>query len=114
MRQQFFEWCGKDFSELCLVFGGSSSVGLYDRLAKVFKYSATQLSMIPGDQVQQIIDDVVGCGTKRQVNSFYYKYREIADDCGIKLAPEDDPSKAFPASRTGEVFGINYCTLTWS
>ena len=114
VRQQFFEWCGKYFAELCLVFGGSSSVGLYDRLAKVFKYSATQLSMIPGDQVQQIIDDVVGCGTKRQVNSFYHKYREIAGDCGIKLAPEDDPSKAFPASRTGEVFGINYCTLTWS
>ena len=36
-------------------------------------------------------------------------------DCGVELASEDDPTKAFPASRTGEVFGVNYCTttLTW-
>jgi hypothetical protein len=32
---QFFHWLGKDFVELCLVFGGRSSAGIYDRLAKL-------------------------------------------------------------------------------
>jgi hypothetical protein len=31
---QYFSWLGKDFTELMLVFGGASSAGLYDRLAK--------------------------------------------------------------------------------
>ena len=36
VREQFFKWCGKWFAELCLVFGGAGSVGLFERLAKVF------------------------------------------------------------------------------
>ena len=61
------------FAELCLIFGGSSSVGLYDRLAKVFRHIATDLSIIPNNQVQQIIDDIVACGSRRQVEDFYSK-----------------------------------------
>ena len=38
----------------------------------------------------------------------------MANDCGVKLAAEDDPTKAFKSSQTGEVFGINYCTVTFS
>ena len=52
---------------------------------------------------------------KRQVEDFYWKYREVAGDCGVQLAPEDDPKKAFSASQTGEVFGVLYDTesFTW-
>ena len=115
VREQFFKWCGMWFAELCLVFGGASSVGLYDRLAKVFLYTATVLSKMPRDQVEQIIDDVVAAGTEKQVVQFYEKYREVAEDCGVQLAPEDDPKKAFSAAQEGEVFGIEYCTrsFTW-
>ena len=115
MREQFFKWGGMWFAELCLVFGGASSVGLYDRLAKVFLYTATVLSKMPRDQIEQIIDDVVAAGTKEQVVKFYHKYREVAEDCGVQLAPEDDPKKAFAAAQEGEVFGIEYCTksFTW-
>ena len=60
-------------AELCLIFGVASSVGLYDRLAKVFRYIATVLSEMSMDQVNQIIDDVVACGTKAQVTAFYDK-----------------------------------------
>ena len=102
------------FAELCLVFGGASSVGLYDRLAKVFLYTATVLSMMPKDQVEQIIDDVVAAGTKGEVTRFYRKYREVAEDCGVQLAPEDDPNKAFAAAQGGEVFGIQYCTRSFT
>ena len=31
---QWFQWLGKFFVEKCLVFGGASSAGIYDRLAK--------------------------------------------------------------------------------
>ena len=32
---QYFEWLGRYFLELCLVFEGMSSVGIYDRFAKI-------------------------------------------------------------------------------
>ena len=51
-------------------------MGLYDRLAKVFRHIATKLSNMPPDQVQQIIDDIVACGSKTQVENFYRKYRD--------------------------------------
>ena len=115
VRQQFFKWMGKYFAELCLTFGGSSSVGLFDRLAKVFRFIATKLSKIPAKQVRQIIDDVVGCGTKAEVLDFYGKYKEVALDCGVILASEDDPKKAFSAAQEGEVFGVTYNSreFTW-
>ena len=114
VRQQFFCWGGCWFAELCLIFGGASSGGLFDRLAKVFRHIATELTIMPADQVQQILDDVVGAGTKTEVEAFYFKYREVAMDCGVELASEDDPNKAFSARQTGEVFGINYDTVTFS
>ena len=115
VRQQFFYWMGKYFAELCLTFGGSSSVGLFDRLAKVFRFIATKLSTILAKHVRQVIDDVVGCGTKEEVLDFYKKYREVALDCGVLLASEDDPKKAFAAAQEGEVFGVVYNSLefTW-
>ena len=39
----------------------------------------------------------------------------MALDCGVMLAPEDDPKKAFAAAQEGEVFGVTYNTkeFTW-
>ena len=39
-RIQYFEWLGRYFVELCLVFGCSTSVGIYDRFAKVILFIA--------------------------------------------------------------------------
>ena len=90
-------------------------MGLFDRLAKVFRFVATSLSIIPAKQVRQIIDDVVGCGTKSEVLDFYLKYREVALDCGVMLASEEDPKKAFASAQEGEVFGVVYNSreFTW-
>jgi hypothetical protein len=97
-----------------LTFGGASSVGLYDRLAKVFLFVGIVLSFLPAKQARQIIDDTVACGTKAQVIRFYEKYREVALDCGVELAPEEDDKKAFAASQEGEVFGVMYNTKTFT
>ena len=51
--QQFLSWCGMWFAELCLIFGGASSGGLFDRRAKVFRLVATKLSKMPEDQVKE-------------------------------------------------------------
>jgi hypothetical protein len=51
---QYFSWLGKDFTELMLVFGGASSAGLYDRLAKTALGPYTemeQVSLTHGDPV---------------------------------------------------------------
>ena len=110
VRQQFFKWCDKYFAELCLVFGASSSVGLYDRLAKVVLYMACRESGLNITQTQQIIDDAIACGTKEQCAAFYNAYRYIGESLGIKLAPEDKKMKAFSGTQSGEVFGIFYDT----
>ena len=114
IRQQFFYWAGRYFAELCLIFGGGSSVGIYDRVAKRVKYAATKLSYMPPEQVQQIIDDVCAAGTKEEVTRFYRKYREIAKDCNIQLASESDKDKAFEACQEGVVFGVVYNTATFT
>ena len=43
-------------------------------------------------------------------------YRAIADEIGVRLAPEDDPLKAFPLQESGEILGIEYngTTRTWT
>ena len=50
-------------------------MGLYDRLAKVFLYTATVISKMPRDQIEQVIDDVVAAGTKEEVVKFYHTER---------------------------------------
>ena len=44
---QWFHWLGKLFCELCLIFGSKSSVGLYDRLAKVVLFMVCKESGMP-------------------------------------------------------------------
>ena len=80
----------------------------------MFRHIATKLSTIPAKQVEQIIDDLVACGTRRQVEEFHGNYRKVAMDCGVQLAPEDDKRKAFSARQEREVFGVMYCTRTFS
>ena len=112
---QYFMWLGMFFLELCLIFGCCSSVGLFDRLAKVILAVVLALSKFPADMVCQHLDDVVaaapdGC---RSLWDFDWWYRKIADRVGITLAPRDDPEKSFPPSKDGVILGVHYNTITW-
>jgi hypothetical protein len=106
---QYFEWLGRYFLELCLIFGCSSSVGIYDRFAKVVLFIALQL-------VVQQIDDVVACGPPdgKLVEKFDRAYIEVAGKLGVVLASRDDPEKSFSATTRGQVLGIWYDSESWT
>ena len=115
VRLQFFKWLGKYFAELCLIFGSISSVGLYDRLARVVLHIALHDCSILRRQVARHLDDVVAAGTKKETVEFYQKYKETAESLGVELAEETDPDKAFAPCQEGRVFGLEYDTqsFTW-
>ena len=61
---QGFKWLGRYFFELCLVFGGISSPGLYDRLAKLVLWIALTMAQFPHHLCVQHLDDVCGASQK--------------------------------------------------
>jgi hypothetical protein len=113
---QFFHWLGKDFIELCLVFGGRSSAGIYDRLAKLVLNIVVLYCKFPADMVCQYLDDVCAATASdcTKLQQFEAAYREVAAHLGIKLAPTTDPDKAFSATTTGVVLGVRYDTIAWT
>ena len=68
-KLQVFEFGGRYFGEVMVTFGCSSSAGLFDDLAKLVKEMATRLSGISEDLVNQVLDDVVGCGQREMGQS---------------------------------------------
>ena len=112
---QVFQFCGRLFGELMLTFGGGSSAGIYDDTAKLVKDLAILASKTDPRMVNQVLDDVVACGSRgdKTVNNFYRTYREVAERVGVSLADETDVDKAFPASHKGKVLGITYDLENW-
>ena len=93
-----------------LVFGGVSSAGIYDDLAKLVLDLAILQVGIDKRMVNQVLDDVVGCGSAGDgtVSQFYKAYRQVAARVGVSLADESDVDKAFNATHHGKVLGITY------
>ena len=114
---QGFSWLGRVFFELALVFGASSSPGIFDRLAKVVLHIVVNLSGFPSRLVIQHLDDVCACGPEGSdaVDKFYDTYKRTCEDLGIKLASADDPDKAFEPKCEGQVLGVDYdsTSMTW-
>ena len=105
---QWFQWLGKFFCELCLIFGSKSSVGLYDRLAKRVVFIVCRESGMPMDMVCQHLDD------SPLLRAFDSTFFRVAGELGIRLAPRDDPEKAFGPATKGIVFGVQYDTEEWT
>ena len=113
---QWFEWMGRFFVELCLVFGAASSPGIYDRLAKLVLDLAVKLSGFPRNMVCQYLDDV--CAAMRAGSPALARFREayfsVSEQLGVRLSPEDDPDKAFAPRTSGVVLGVHYDTVSWT
>jgi hypothetical protein len=62
------------------------------------------------------LDDVcaAAAGDSRKLEEFERTYREVAEDIGVRLAPYDDPDKAFAPCKKGVVLGVEYDTERWT
>ena len=114
--QQGFKWQGKIFYELCMVFGASSSAGLFDRLAKVVLHIVLVKSGMPRRSVIQHLDDVCSASPRgsSRAKKFYDSFKSICKDLGVQLAPEGDKDKEFGPTTKGLVLGIVYDTQSWT
>jgi len=113
---QWFSWLGKFFVELCLVFGAASSPGIYDLVAKVVLDLVVRAGDMRSDLVCQHLDDVCAAAPKGSgmLDRFDEAYQAVAAELGIRMAPRDDPDKAFGPSTKGVVFGVEYDTESWT
>jgi hypothetical protein len=112
---QCFSWLGKFFVELCLVFGAASSPGIYDLVAKVVLDLVVRAGDMRPDLVCQHLDDVSAAAPRGSgmLDRFDEAYQAVAAELGIRMAPRDDPYKAFGPSTKGVVFGVEYDTEAW-
>ena len=112
---QFLQLGGRYFLERALVFGCTSSPGIYDRQAKVIIILAILLAGVPEKNKLQCLDDVVYIATKLSghCEAFYRAYRDICSRVGVSLASELDPDKAFAPCSSGTVLGIEYDIPNW-
>ena len=112
---QWFQWCGMAFKELCLIFGGVSSAGIFDRTNKIVIYVVQVLAQMDPSLICQVLDDCCAVSPEfsSMVDRFDFYFYEVANSLGIKLAPRDDPEKAFAPCQRGVVLGVEYDTVNW-
>ena len=89
LNLQWFQCMGKYFCEPCLVFGASSSAGIYDQSAKLVLDLVICYSGFPRNMVCQYLDDVCACSNANSdsLSRFRNAYIDIANQLGVKLAP---------------------------
>jgi len=115
-RLQVVEFGGRWFIERCLTFGGGNSPTIYHLPASLLRDWAEERSgQDPRGVIMQLDDNCACC---RMGDPTLWKYREeyrgLAERIGVRLASEDNPSKAFPPSSSGEVLGLEYDTVRWT
>ena len=112
---QWFQWAGKFFKELCLIFGSKSSAGIFDESAKAVLELVCLMAGFPLEQVCQHLDDACAAsGDLEVLTKFDDCFKEVARRLGVKLAPRDDHDKTFGPCRRGVVFGVEYDTGEWT
>ena len=112
---QLVSFGGRFFVELCLTFGCGTSPTHYNIMAKLLiQLAELKSGMDPRLNCQQLDDNCTAGPEGSSILRRYRKhYRDIAEEIGVRLAPEDDPSKAFPPSTEGEILGIVYNGKDW-
>ena len=115
-RLQVIEFGGRFFVEKCLTFGGANSPTIYHLPASLLKSMAELKSGLDPRLNCMQLDDNCSCSRKGSsiLRCYSKEYRSIASELGIRLAGEDNPSKAFPPSTQGEILGLLYDTERWA
>ena len=112
---QWFEWGGRFFVELCLIFGSASSAGIFDDAAKVVLELVCRLARFAIEMICQHLDDICAASSDRQqLEEFDRVFKVVAEELGVKLAPRDDHDKTFAPCQRGVIFGVEYDTVKWT
>ena len=116
LKYQWIKFLDRYFVELCLVFGNVSSVGLYDRGAKIIIQIALAKANFRSFLSIQHLDDLCAVGKEddNSVERFYKTYREVCETIGVKLAEDDDPEKSFSPRTTGSMLGLWFDSTSWT
>ena len=112
---QWFEWGGRFFAELCLIFGSASSAGIFDDSAKVVLGLVCRVTKFSPEMICQHLDDICAASSdKERLKVFDSGFKAVAAELGMKLAPRDDHDKTFAPCQRGVVFGVEYDTVAWT
>ena len=107
---------GRFFIEEKLTFGCVSSHGLFERPSWFLLKAALVLAGANQDNACKQVDDALVFGRLGDpaCQKVYDYYRQLAPRMGVKLAPESDPSKAFPPAAGGICLGVELDLVGWT
>ena len=107
---QVFSFGGRLFVESQMTFGASSSPDRFDLVSDIPLECALLETEIWKESIIKVLDDSVCFGQigTGVVGKFYTNFRNICSRVGIRLASDEDETKAFGPRREGIVLGIWY------
>ena len=111
-RLQAMAWGDRLFVDTRLMFGTSSSAGIFDRFDALLLQIAVMLSKISKRKAMRFLDDVYGVESRhgKRLEGFLHSYRVVCDRVGAKL----DPRKRVPPATSTTILGIEFDTVEWS
>ena len=118
-KLQRFQFGGRIFEELRMVFGDTYAPMYFDRFHTVILVVfVSDFNDNPRCIWEKCIDDVPVVVPVNRINWLHRhvdRYKDVCDRLGIKLSPMDN-SKGFEAQQEGEVLGIIFNTsdMTWT
>ena len=114
LHLQIISWGGKLFVDRSLTFGSKSSPGIYDRISGVVRDIANIRAGNDRREGFKCLDDTGVIGTEKMCRSFFWENTALCSRIGVRLAPTDDPEKAFDAATSGVILGLSYSTIPWT
>ena len=113
---QGFEFCGKIFLDMCMIFGDISACMNYDRFHfMIVMQMVLPYSSLPARAIGRTVDDITTAtpaAASQASAEFVRLYREKLGSLGIDAADSDQACiKAFDSSKRGEVLGIFFNTV---
>ena len=117
LHLQFVKWGDKYFQETKLMFGGTSSPGIYDRFAGLFLFLCVRKTRgMKAKDAVRYLDDVMAVGQNgsKVLRDFYDQFRETADQIGLKLDKSGNKTKCQSADTTVVALGVHFNTETWT
>ena len=114
LHLQIISWGGKLFVDRSLTFGSKSSPGIYDRISGVVRDIANIRAGHDRREGFKCLDDTGVIGTEKMCRCFFRENSALCGRIGVRLAPTDDPEKAFDAATSGTILGLIYDSISWT